>query len=215
MFFADEVVLVEGISDRLFLEKLLDKRGRGSTSKAITEVIDVGGKNLFKAYVKLLRASKVNYSVVADLDYIDIVGTPDIKSLLKVNAKKIKEDVIQNVTSRDADSLVASIDKAIKSGDWSEAADIWEYIKGSRVKLRTDLNPDEVKLLDSFILSQRAENTFLLRKGDLEDYLPDGLKKKDIEKLIVFLDDPDYWSKLKPDAQVELNEIADALLHFT
>lgn len=213
MFFADEVVLVEGVSDRIVFEKLLDKLTKGKSARSITEVVDVGGKHLFAAYVKLLRACNVNYSIVADLDYIDIVGTVAIKALLKTNPQKIKDDVLQSAKSKDADALVLAIDKAIQSGDWAEAAGIWDYIKSFRVKLRTELSVDEEAQLERFLSSQAAQRTFILKGGSLEDYLPNGLKKKDLEKLIEFLDEPDWWERLSEGSRCELGKIGLMLLH--
>ncbi len=54
LFFADEVVLVEGLSDRVFFEAVLDLHGRSSSSRSILEVISVGGKGFFEAYAKVL-----------------------------------------------------------------------------------------------------------------------------------------------------------------
>jgi predicted ATP-dependent endonuclease of OLD family len=75
LFFADEVVLVEGLSDRIFFEKLLARRGAGSAPGSIVEVISVGGKGLFDAYSRVLRASEIPFSVIADLDYVEQKGT--------------------------------------------------------------------------------------------------------------------------------------------
>jgi len=114
IFFADEVVLVEGLSDRIFFEAVLDRLGRGTTYKSTLEIISVGGKGLFKAYGKLLAACQVPYSIVADLDYIEEIGNEDAKVLFRLDEGEIKKDVIDNVKSSDGTALVARIDRVLE-----------------------------------------------------------------------------------------------------
>lgn len=66
--------------------------------------------------------------------------------------------------------------------------------------------------LDRFIVAKRTDRVFILKKGTLEDYLPDGLKSKDIDQLITFLSEADYWDRLEGDDRKELAEIAEAIL---
>jgi len=212
IFFADEVILVEGLSDRIFFEAMLDGFGRGSTYKSTVEVISVGGKYLFKAYEKLLSACQVPYSIIADLDYIEEIGTDDVKGLFKVDEAEIKEDVIDNIKSNDGAALVARIDEAIATGSWADAQATWDYIKERRKKLRANLNDAEKETLEQFILGKRAERIYLLKKGALETYLPEGYRNKDIDKLIRFMAGPDFWSELSDDSRKELEEIAKLLL---
>lgn len=212
IFFADQVVLVEGLSDRIFFEALLDRFGRGGLYKQTVEVISVGGKYLFKAYEKLLSACQVPYSIVADLDYIEEIGSDDIRMLLKVDESDIKKDVIDNIKSVDASALVARIDEAIATGSWADAQATWAYIKSRRKKIRADLNESEKAILRNFILEKRLDRVFILERGALEAYLPEGYRDKDIAKLIQFIVGRNFWPELSADSQVELEGIAQALL---
>ena len=76
------MVLVEGVSDRILFEALFEKFGNGDASGTTLEVIDIGGKGLFKSYAKLLKACNVPFSIIADLDHIDTIGTTEIKKTL-------------------------------------------------------------------------------------------------------------------------------------
>lgn len=67
------------------------------------------------------RLPEVPYALIADLDYIEEIGTDDIRLLFVVD--KIRVDVIDNVKSRDGASLGAAIDKAIATGSWEGAED--------------------------------------------------------------------------------------------
>ncbi|MCY7283099.1 MAG: AAA family ATPase [Cyanobacteria bacterium CAN_BIN43] len=213
MFFADKVVLVEGISDRLFFDAIFQKLGLGKGSTQICEVISVGGKGFFAPYEQLLKACRVPYAVIADLDYVNQLGTPEIKSLFSTNEKSIHIDVINNPKSQDGRTLITRIDEAITSGYTDDLKDLWEYIKGRQRKLRSDLNQEEQDLLDKFITSQRESSIFILSKGDLEAYLPEGYRSKDLDKLIRLVNDEDLdlWSLLPDFAQEELKVIVDKI----
>ena len=212
LFFADEVVLVEGLSDRIFFEAVLDRHGRTSSSRVILEVISVGGKGYFEAYAKVLQACEIPYSIIADLDYIEQVGTPEIKALFNTDAKEIKADVVDNVKSLDGDALVQAIDDAVRSGSWNGAVKVWDYIKTRRRQLRTDLSDSDRGALLVFLNSKRAEHVYILKRGALEAYLPAGHASKDLDKLIRLLACEDFWEQLPQDGKVELDEITKSLL---
>lgn len=211
IFFADTVILVEGISDRIFFEALLDKFGRTDTPGKVIEVISVGGKTVFAAYKKVLDAAFVPFSVIADRDYIEQVGTGALKALFSVNAKGVKEKVLEDATSRDADSLIRAIDLAISGGSWGDAAAIWEYIKSRHRRLLKDLNSVQMQTLLAFIESCRTEGLHILSRGALEDFLPKGYRAKDIEKLITLLAG-DFWSALSDEVKPELEKIVRLVL---
>lgn len=211
LFFADKVILVEGLSDRIFFEALLDHFGR-SSSKSILEVISVGGKGLFEAYKKILEACKINYSIVADLDYIEQVGTEEIKNLFKINTREIKTDVIENIKSFDGDTLVQAIDNAMKSKSWDHAEQIWEYIKSRRRHLRNDLSEHDKRLLQLFIKSKQMEQIYILSRGSLEAYLPSGHNSKELDKLISLLTQENFYDQLPNHGKTELQSIVNCLL---
>ncbi len=205
IFFADRVVLVEGLSDRIFFEAVIARRP--ASPPKVTELVDVGGKGFFAAYSQLLKACGVPFSIIADLDYVEEIGTPEVKSLLELDAKEIKKDVVENVKSMDGQALAARIDEAMATGKWDDASDIWHYIKTRHRMLSANLSRPQRDILDAFIQDKRAEEIYLLRKGALEDYLPEGHRSKDLNKLIEFLSDKNFWDRLPEDARNELDEL--------
>lgn len=207
LFFCDHVVLVEGISDRMFFEKILE-RFKTAPHGDVIEIISVGGKGLFDSYSKLLTACRVPHTIIADLDYVDQVGSPEVKRLFRRNDSKIKTDVIDNIGSLDGKSLVERIEEAMASKDWSDASALWEYIKSKRVALKTSLTKDEQDELKSCLDLLRSQGVYILSKGALESYLPPGYRGKDVEKLITFLQGDDFWSRLPTPERDEIEEIA-------
>ena len=215
LFFADEVVLVEGLSDRIFFEAVLDQHGRYSSSRSILEVISVGGKGFFEAYTKVLRACEMRYSIISDLDYVEQVGSHEIKALFQIDTKEIKMDVIENIKSLDGDALVEAIENALSNGDWKHATQVWSYIKARRRKLRKDLNKDDSAKLDEFLMSKRTEQIYILCRGALENYLPVGHSSKDLDRLIRLLAQDNFWEQLPQQGKAELELIATNLLPST
>ena len=191
---------------------MLDRFGRTDSARPILEVISVGGKGLFEAYASVLRACQIEHSTVADLDFVEQVGTAETRALFKVDSREIKSDVIENVKSLDGDALVSAIEIAIATNDWRHAAEVWDYIKSRRRALRRDLSSEEGALLDKFIAEQRNGHLYLLSRGALEAYLPFGARSKDIDKLIRFVGNRDWWEMLPEPGRTELKDIALALL---
>lgn len=211
LFFADTVVLVEGISDRLVFQRMLEVRSVGRTAKPVIEVVEVGGKGFFGAYRKLLNACQIPFSIIADRDYIEQVGTEKLKSLFKLNSKEIKEDVLENIKSIDASTLVDAIEAALASGSWENSRDIWGYIKSKRRELRHDLTSEEKKGFDAYIDEVAADGLYLLRQGAIEAYLPIGHKSKDLEKVINLCAEVDFLNALPSEYRGELEAICDSI----
>jgi putative ATP-dependent endonuclease of the OLD family len=59
IFFADRVVLVEGITDRLVMESLIAVYARRFSKVEAIEVVEVGGKAGFKPYKDLWLACEL------------------------------------------------------------------------------------------------------------------------------------------------------------
>jgi len=211
VFFSDLVILVEGISDRIFFEALFRHFGKQQNSGRIFEVVSVGGKNLFKQYASLLDAFKVPHVVIADLDYVREVGDSSIKALFKASAKAVKDKVVDDPTSVDAACLVTEMDRALSTGDLTGLTELWEYIKARQSRLRIDLQPEERTQLEDFLREKRDERLFILSLGALETYLPVGHARKDLEKLIALVSEPDWWNSLPKHGKVELEKLCEAI----
>ena len=211
LFFADAVVLVEGISDRLVFQRMLEIRSIGRAAKPVIEVVEVGGKGFFGAYRKLLDACQIPFSIIADRDYIEQIGTENLKNLFKLNLKEIKEDVLENIKSIDASTLVSAVEAALVSGNWGSSRDIWEYIKSKRRELRRDLGVAEKEEFYAFINRVAATGIYLLRQGAIEAYLPVGHKSKDLEQVINLCAEDDFLNALPAEHRGELEAICDSI----
>jgi len=210
IFFTDKVILVEGISDRIFFEKLFYSHAKNSGDFGAYEVVGVTGKTFFEAYKAVLNASQINHVVIADRDYIADVGTDELRQLFSVNKPAIDRDTA-DPASKDGQSLVDRLEEAIGTGDLTDLRGLFDYIKSRRRKLRSDLSENEKMIFEEFINQKASEGVFILRRGSLEDYLPSGFKSKDLNKLIEFLDDPECFEKVPTEAKSELDEIVSQI----
>lgn len=210
MFFADKVVLVEGISDRIFFESVFNRLGVTSGTIRTCEVISVGGKGFFAPYVALLKACKVPYAVIADRDYLKQIGSPDIKEFFTLHENEFKKAVIDDPTSRDGDSLLVQLESAISSGSHDQLKSLWEHIRLRRGRLRMDLNDQQRGTIRDYVVAKRQEQIFILSNGDLESYLPEGYKSKQLDKLIRFIS-TEYWPELPEFAREEISAIAEGV----
>lgn len=211
ILFADHVVLVEGISDRIFFEVLLRHLKVGEGTGKVYEVVSVGGKSLFAQYEKLLTACHVPYSVIADLDYVRDIGTDELRGFFSTSGQSIKRNVLDDPASVDGATLADRLDEAVKTGSTAGLADIWEYVKGRHSRRRPDLNDAEQAVLKAFIQGQRSHQRFILLEGALEAYLPSDHRGKDLEKLIRLTSSTDFWEQVPTEGKGELQEIATAI----
>src|SRR5699024_1968758 len=114
MFFADHVILVEGISDRLIVQSLVDYYQNEQSSQGIIEVLEVEGKHELSKYENFLDELKVTHTTIADRDYAkevaDDKGRRDIKELFETDYKKIDDEVLKDSSTEDRETLSRKMD---------------------------------------------------------------------------------------------------------
>jgi putative ATP-dependent endonuclease of OLD family len=194
MFFADSVVLVEGITDRLVFNKILDGILSENNSSKIIEVIEVRGKTNLEKFSKFLDSLNIPTFFIADLDFINEVGSSEIKQFFITDEKKIAKDVIKNKKSKDGEALVEELEQAIESQEVTNLKSLWEYIKSFRRQLRPDLDTREKSILEEFIIGKEDDDIFILEEGDIEQYFPSEFSAKDLNNVISLLKDENYTS---------------------
>ena len=212
IFFADVVLLVEGITDRLVFQRILNEQIESSNATRIVEIIEIKGKSNVDNFKNFLSNLKIPNFFISDLDYVNEVGSQEIKTLFNSNNKKIAKDVIKNPKSKDGDALVKSIENALTSKNLNELEEIWNYIKSFRRKLKLQLNSEEEAELVKLIDEQKENNNYILRKGDIEDYFPNGFKTKDLVRVIRLLQGQDYDDWKETEEYKELYGIVEEIL---
>jgi len=213
MFFADKIILVEGIGDRVFWETLIQREQLQET----IEVLDVGGKHNFEEYQKILNDMGVQYLVIADLDYIDEIGDEALRKLFKFDQKRCGKEIKQK-NSKDGKQLCEDIEEAINNNCITEGLkDTFSYLKSRFIDLdRKNLTQDDCSKLDEFIEKKYKENLFIFKFGDLEYYLKEikvntflTNSKADPEKIKEYFDN----NKEVEIKNSELNLILDNIIN--
>jgi len=209
VFFADKAVLVEGITDRLVLASLLDGACARFANNQAIEIIEVGGKNNFDDYRSLLVALMTPPYVLADLDYLTIVGSKSIRALFVPNAES-QWNALKSKKSTDATTMVAELKRAIDTSDVLQLEQFWRYLVGRHQRLRDPLTEQERQALVAELERLRSENVLVLRHGEIENYLPSGISSV---KEIVELTTDRNWINRIPDETRRL-ELGQLVCHI-
>ncbi len=199
IYFADAVILVEGITDRIVFQKILDDIIEEQNINKNIEIIEVKGKSNREKFRVFLNELKIPNFFIGDFDVItNLDGSEEIKEIFKTNEEKIYKDVIKNKNSKDGKELVHQLEKAVESCDCGDLKELWEYIKYLRKEIKIDaLNEEDKRKIYEFIENKKAENIYILPKGEIEDYLPEGYKTKDVENAIKLINSPEDYNKWK------------------
>jgi putative ATP-dependent endonuclease of the OLD family len=195
MFFADKIVLVEGITDRLILERFIALYATAPQREQVIEVLEVHGKMMFSKYRSFLEAMGVTVFQVADLDYAYTIGKGTLGDLLVTDMNGVERKVLKNKKSADRQALAQSIDAAIALGDLTVLRELWHYIKERHIRLRSDLTDEQRGQFEAFLEEQRRSRIFILRQGEIEQYLPAG--QTTLDRVIELLEDGPFedWMK--------------------
>ena len=209
IFVADKVVLVEGITDSLVLASLLDMlSGRMRNYEAI-EFVEVGGKNNFADYQQLLAGLTTPTFTIADLDYLVEVGS-DVSDLFDTDGA-LEWIALTVKKSRDRQAAVRLLKEAVATQDLTSLEDFLRYVEARCVRLKNPMSDDEIARLDLELATLATSSTFLLRKGEIEDYLP--ADSRSLKGVVELTTDPAWINRIVDrEARVELTEISSAVL---
>lgn len=219
IFFADKVILVEGLSDRILFQALVKKYKKNA--QEVIEVLEVHGKDNLKKFRDFLDLFEIKNYIVADQDYVLNLENTEIKEMFVTNYKDIDKNVIKNKKSKDAKSLSERLKEIIKNKKLDEKKinglkEIWEYIESRHKKIKTRISKEKRERLTEFIDSKKSEKIYILKYGEIEDYFLELSKNRNIESVIEFIKDKklDGWirQKEKDEKRVELESIIRDIL---
>lgn len=213
IFFADGVVLVEGITDRLIFQKMLSMAQQKKNSRKVIEVVELKGKYNIECYKDFLSKLNIPYFIIADKDYLREVAPETLRAMMRPDAKKIRKDVLQNKSSIDGSNLVEKLDEAIRTEKLDDLRDLWEHIKTMRMDFKPTLTTIEEEQLNDFFAAQEKDNVHILREGAIEQYLPEQFRGKRLDKVLELLhDNANYTSWISSKLSAELRGIVDLII---
>lgn len=199
LFFADEVILVEGGEFYLFplVADEVAKEKKALEMKNIS-IIRVGGKSYFKSYVELLSELGIKWFIIADLDFLEsgieklkefvgdelfsqinnvkkIIGDIKQREKDKINCEKIKERCI-NKNNLDAKKFYEIVERICQNKEFDEELClIWEYLKSKHgIKINWEVlenyKSESMKIYEC-IDRLKEKNIYILKKGEFDDYI--------------------------------------------
>jgi putative ATP-dependent endonuclease of the OLD family len=212
LFFADKVILVEGITDRLVLGSLLESAAARFRNSVAVEIIEVGGKGNFRDYRSILAGLLTPSFVVADLDYLSEVGAEATRSLFRPNLEKQYEMLTADKKSLDRVALLERLGNAINEGETEELRHFWEYFRHRAMRLKEPRSEDEERAIRADIERLSLDNIFILRHGEIEDYLPPVVRE--VKSIVEALVDRNWINRIvQSDRRVELGHIICTVLN--
>lgn len=213
VFFADKVILVEGMKDRLVFSSLLDSMcARFSNNQAI-EIVEVGGKTNFDEYRSLLDALVTPSFIVADRDYLTLVGSEMVRALFITDLEKLW-DVLKDKKSTDASAMITSLRRAIDRTDTNELQKFWDYFVNRHQRLKEPLSEESQSLLELELKHLGSRNMFILRHGEIEDYLPLGVSS--IKEIVEMTTDRNWVNRVPDESRrAELGLIVCRILELS
>ncbi|MFA5926947.1 MAG: AAA family ATPase [Patescibacteria group bacterium] len=192
VFFADKVILVEGISDQLVFSKSLSLLRGVHRSDEVIEVLPVGSKNNLLKYRKFLNTWKIKNYIVADLDILkdlskersllqsDQIKTElssistEIDNLYSLNTTKLKDVLIRSYDGASLFNLIKT-KKELPKEDFLKAVDsLTDKIIKTRaisIRKRIILSANIKNLLKNL---REQEMIFVLENGCLENCFSGG-----------------------------------------
>ncbi|MGE4572607.1 MAG: ATP-dependent endonuclease, partial [Candidatus Izemoplasmatales bacterium] len=170
LFFADIVILVEGIADKIIFEKILWKVKMDLSLDLEVVIVNVNGKNWFARYQNLLNVFEIQNFVIADFDYLIELSELTLSDLYIVDDIKIDRDVFRNKNSEDGKTLINQLENFIKEDSKEELEEFLVYLKSYRKKLKNFTDEENQRVNNEISKLETSVNTFILRDGEIEDY---------------------------------------------
>lgn len=208
IFFTNKVILVEGDTDSFFFTYLLNDKIKSGEE---VEFLVIGGKNSAKKWFDFLDKFKIKRYLIADFDYLDkpvfadlqideirenlaSTGlTPEIISEVKLVAPVTRDSALEafrktidELLTKDPVELSTDELTILKRGAFIER----KKIKFSKVAEEMEKEAVLKAKVEETILDLRNQDIYVLRWGDLENYL--NIHNKGLQSVVDYCTSNDY-----------------------
>ncbi len=184
IFFVDKVILVEGETDEYFYAFYFDwlKKISGNEKESGFEILNIKGKGERELWTDFLRKFGLNVFFIGDWDNITELGGFDLK-LFEEEYHRTQMKASKEVTkkgSQDGRTLFDIIDRVIADPSPENLDDlkgVREYIihrltdYAALIRFIKDRYSGQWDALQSKIEAKYSEGIFILKQGELEDYI--------------------------------------------
>lgn len=217
IFFIDKAVLVEGQSDDYFftfyINYLKDNNGEIRNKIDDFEIYNIEGKKNYENWKKFLEKWELKVFFIGDWDNVDefnIVSNDDLSTC----KQKFKEEVFNKINksitdknSKDGRALLQALFDYIENSNdenfnklKSLALYLFERFTPYKEVINCLQTNNKLDDINRQIDAKYADRVYILKKGELEDYL--NIQEKGLSPTIEFCDNFDE-SKLKNKEELE------------
>jgi predicted ATP-dependent endonuclease of OLD family len=159
IFFAKNIVLVEGIQDRFRFRKFLQKENK--------DFFVINGLGYLEIAKKVCGDLKINFQVIVDLDYLEKFDEclPNLteEELEKLDEVKILNSQIEKIKDEKTKKVLEKFRNKIQKDN--------KICLSSKILLKIESDENYKKIVDKKIEDLKKENIFVLQYGMLENYL--------------------------------------------
>lgn len=228
IFFTNKVVIVEGDTDSYFYTYLLNNHIKANQE---VEFLAIGGKGGYKKWFEFLDKFKIKHYLLTDFDFIDNAEFGDLgiqDARLKIASQGLstedveKAQIVAPQTIQQAqESSTATFDSLLSKslGEITED-DLTSLKKGAfwnrqrKIKLLStteelENNATSKAKIEKAITDLRSQNIYVLRWGDLEDYL--AIHNKGLQSVVNYCSEGKFTS-MEEKAKNDLTSIFGDLL---
>jgi putative ATP-dependent endonuclease of the OLD family len=112
--------------------------------------------------------------IVADLDYLTLVGSGEVRSLFVPDSEK-QWEALRDKKSTDASAMIAALKEAIDKTDVIKLNNFLVYLMSRHRRLKDSLSEHEQATVRTELERLWSQDVLILKGGEIEDYLPPGV----------------------------------------
>ncbi len=148
MFFADKVLLVEGVSDKILLRGLFDRFYLG---KRDIKVIYTGGKGNVDVYAKVCEEFHIPYLILLDKDALQGVWSEHIRRALEGHHTDSVEEKVRILKEHGIYILEGTLEKSYPRAYQKKDTKPLNALYASRMITKEDLSAPKMKVIRDVI----------------------------------------------------------------
>lgn len=221
IFFANYVILVEGITDEIVFRKILksefDDEGEYDTEGI--EIVNVGGKGNFKNFEQVIDALNIPKSRIADYDHLKEFKGEMSQRLRVIEEREMIESIGEKNKKEVTKDFLKSLElfcKKTECDGTDELRNSYRVFRGffEKIKKERELDENERKEIYDFIEKKYSDNIYILKKGEIENYLDKGSpgnKELAFKRAVEISEDGTEYQRYKTDRSAEFAELKNIL----
>ncbi len=148
MLFADKVLLVEGVSDRIFMREMLNKFYRKNKD---IKVVYTSGKGSVDIYSILCEIFDIPYAIMLDKDAINSTSLRKVKSFPKINKNMTLQDKLEKLKEKEIFILKRDLEQTYPTRYKSKESKPLAALYVSRKITRKDLGGKNMETIKEII----------------------------------------------------------------